>query len=199
VAHTDTVTESPRERLLAAAVELFAESGFAGSSVRDLARKSGMSLAGVYHHFASKDEILFEIQKEAFEQLLLPLTSLDPGLPALGRLEAFVRNHINFFSRKQTKMKLLSHELSALKGERGSAIAQLRGRYHRICFEAVSDLLKTSGRTDLDARVATMCLFGMINWIYRWYPRPHDPNPDLLARQMLDLFLKGVVAPESAV
>lgn len=160
--------------------------------MRDLARKSGISPAGLYHHFASKEEILFEIQREAFEQLLAPLAHFDRTMPALERLEAFVKNHIGFFSRQTTKMKLLSHELSALEGERGQLIARLRARYYQICLGAVTDLLEHMGRTDVNARVATMSLFGMINWIYRWYPRPSDPGPDELAAEMLWLFLHGL-------
>jgi len=181
-----------RQRLLDSAVELFAQEGYTGSSVRDLARQSGISLAGLYHHFASKEEILFEIQKGAFEQLLKPLEEFDPTSSPRDRLALFVRNHIGFFSRQTTKMKLLSHELSALTGDHGGQIDLLRKRYYDICFGAVTDLLRELRRTDLDSRVATLSLFGMINWIYRWYPRPHDPPPDRLAEQMLDLFLHGL-------
>lgn len=181
-----------RDRLLESAVELFATQGFAGASIRDLARSTGMSLAGLYHHFASKEDILFEIQKGAFEQLLAPLADLERSVPARKRLEFFVSNHIGFFSIQTTKMKLLSHELTALGGERRVTIDRLRTRYYQICLEAVSDLLEQTGRTDISPRVATMALFGMINWIYRWYPRPTDPEPDELARQMLDLFQFGL-------
>jgi AcrR family transcriptional regulator len=184
--------ESPRQRLLGSAVELFAHQGYTGSSVRDLARNSEISLAGLYHHFASKEEILFEIQKEAFEQLLAPLAHFDRTIPPGVRLELFVKNHIGFFSRQTTKMKLLSHELSALEGERGNHIGRLRAKYYQICLEAVTDLLEDMGGSEVSPRVATMSLFGMINWIYRWYPRPSDPGPDELARQMLMLFLHGI-------
>lgn len=181
-----------RQRLLDSAVELFAQQGFAGSSVRDLARHCGLSLAGLYHHFSSKEEILFEIQREAFEQLLKPLEDDGRTLSPHERLALFVRNHIGFFSRQTTKMKLLSHELSALRGDHGGQIDQLRRRYYDICHSTVVDLLRELDRTDLNSRVTTLSLFGMINWIYRWYPRPHDPPPDRLADQMLELFLHGL-------
>ncbi len=184
--------DTSRQRLLDAGVVVFAESGFAGSSVRDLAREAGLSLSGLYHHFSSKDELLFEIQRQSFEQLLAPLSVLIRPMPAARRLKAFVYNHVEFFSRQQTKMRLLSHELSALTGEYGDQIDSLRRRYHQICFEAVSDLLIEIKREDVDPRVATMSLFGMINWIYRWYPRPTDPSPEELSRQMLHLFMHGI-------
>lgn len=190
--NTPSAGDTSRQRLLDAGVVVFAESGFAGSSVRDLAREAGLSLSGLYHHFSSKDELLFEIQRKSFEQLLAPLSALIRPMPAARRLKAFIYNHVGFFSRQQTKMRLLSHELNALTGEYGDQIDSLRRRYHQICFEAVSDLLIEIKREDVDPRVATMSLFGMINWIYRWYPRPTDPPPEELSRQMLHLFMHGI-------
>ena len=61
--------EATRQRVVEAAIELFASQGFASASIRDLASAAGVSLAGLYHHFASKDEILFEIQRERRNEL----------------------------------------------------------------------------------------------------------------------------------
>jgi AcrR family transcriptional regulator len=184
--------DTSRQRLLDAGIEVFARGGFAGSSVRDLAREAGLSLAGLYHHFSSKDEILFEIQRQSYQQLLEPLSVMTEDEPPDERLSAFVYNHIDFFSRQQTKMRLLSHELGALTGPYGDEINDLRNRYFQICFAAVRDLLVDLKRDNVNAQVATMSLFGMINWIYRWYPQSTDPPPDELAKQMLHLFLYGV-------
>jgi AcrR family transcriptional regulator len=190
--------DASRQRLLDAAIGLFAEHGFVGSSVRDLARETGMSLSGLYHHFSSKDEMLYEIQKRSFEQLLDPVSHLDPQMSPVDKLQVFIRNHVTFFSRQQTKMKLLSHELGALSGDFGVEISHLRGRYYRICLETVTDLMRELESTEVDPGVATMALFGMINWIYRWYPRPGDPGPEELAKQMLSLFLRGVTGGRSS-
>ena len=181
-----------RQRLVDAAIGLFAERGFATASIREVAREANMSLAGVYHHFNSKDELLFEIQRESFERLMAPLNVLPSSAPARQRLEMFVDNHLSFFSERMTEMKVLSHELEALSGPMGAKIGTYRFRYYRFCLDAVTDLIKERGRKAVDPYVATMSLFGMLNWIYRWYGARREHTPHELGRQMLTIFLQGI-------
>jgi AcrR family transcriptional regulator len=187
--------EATRQRLIEAAIELFAKQGFAGASIRDLASAAGVSLAGLYHHFTSKDEILFEIQREAFGRLIAPLEDIPLDTPPEERLELFIRNHLRFFTHHMTEMKVLSHELEALRGELGKEIAHMRGRYYRFCLEIAKELLEKANREDLNPRVATMALFGTINWIYRWYEPDRERTASDLTRQIITIFLRGVLGP----
>lgn len=185
-------TESPRKRLLAAAVQLFADHGYAGSSMRDLARVTGMSVAGLYHHFESKDQLLYELQRDAFGRLLESAEALPADIPPDERIRQIVQNHLGFFTTHITDMKVLSHELETLEGPMGKEISKLRGRYYDLCLDTVTELLRTNGRDDLDPRVTTMTLFGMMNWLYRWYGAVPEVNADSIACQMADIFLSGV-------
>src|SRR4051812_44400303 len=70
-------------RILKHATEVFCEKGYAGASMRDLSRATGMSLAGMYHYFGSKERLLYLIQKHTFSTILSslrdrPLPSRDP-------------------------------------------------------------------------------------------------------------------------
>jgi AcrR family transcriptional regulator len=159
--------------------------------MRDLAQSAPMSLSGLYHHFRSKDELLFEIQRDAFERLLAPLRNMNSGSPE-AQIEFLVLNHLSFFTRHITEMKVLSHELETLGGAYGRRIGRLRASYYKLCLKIVTELVKSRGRRDLDPRVTTMTLFGMINWIYRWYGSLPGQNATLLARQMTAIFLHGV-------
>ena len=183
---------SSRKRLLSAAVKLFADHGFAGSSMRDLARVTGMSVAGLYHHFESKDQLLYEMQRDAFERLLEPVAEFPSDSTPAEKIQRIVRNHLEFFTTHITDMKVLSHELETLEGDMGKEISHLRGRYYEICLETVTELLRARGRADLDPRVSTMTLFGMMNWIYRWYGTIPGATTHVIARQMADIFLNGV-------
>ena len=69
---------------------------------------------------------------------------------------------------------------------------RLRRNYYDLCLEIVSELLKSRRRRDLDPRITTMSLFGMINWIYTWYKPGTDGPAAQLAKQMTDIFLRGV-------
>ena len=192
-AHPTPVSpETPRDRVRSAATRLFAERGFAGSSLRDLARAADMSLAGLYHHFDSKDKLLFELQSDAYERLKRPLADIPNDAEPVTRLESLVLNHVRFFAGDITSMKVLSHEANALGGELGDRIRRIRRKYYNHFLGAVTELLRTLGRRDLDPRVTTMTLFGMINWIYTWYKPATDGPPDKLASQMAGIFLNGL-------
>lgn len=188
--HDSTVP--PRERVHAAATRLFAERGFAGSSLRDLAKESGLSLAGLYHHFESKDQLLYELQRDAYERLMQPLGSMPADADPLKKLEALVQNHLRFFAADITGMKVLSHEGEALSGDLGDRVRRMRRKYYNHFLGIVTELLRVYRRPDLSPRVATMTLFGMINWIYTWYKPATDGPPNTLASQMVGIFLSGL-------
>jgi len=161
--------------------------------MRDLAARSGMSLAGLYHHFASKAQLLYALEVDAFERLFASLSGMPADGPPEVRLEFLIRNHLEFFTAHIVEMKVLSHELETLQGEPGRKIVAMRAEYYRLCRDVVAELLAAEGRTDLDSRVTTMTIFGMINWIYRWYGSVPAMKADELAAQMSSIVLHGIL------
>src|ERR1700720_4776594 len=103
-------------RILEHATEVFCKKGYEGASMRDLSRASGMSLAGLYHYFGSKERLLYLIQKHTFTTILKQLTTrLDESAEPEQRIRIFILNHLEYFLVNQQGMKVLSHEDEALK------------------------------------------------------------------------------------
>jgi AcrR family transcriptional regulator len=174
------------------ATEVFCEKGYEGASMRDLSRATGMSLAGLYHYFQSKERLLYLIQKHAFttivERLKARLASVtDPEQ----RIRIFIQNHLDYFVTNQSGLKVLAHEDEALKNGLNSEIAGIKRQYYRICLDLMEDL-KRERDLGFSSRTAVMSLFGMINWIYTWYDPRVDGSANELACQMSDIFLSGV-------
>jgi len=190
---TRRIASSSEGQIRAAAIELFARRGFAATSMRDIAKSSGLSLAGLYHHFPGKEELLYRIQEDAYERLMTPLRQLPPDMTPALKIERIIHNHVVFFAGQITEMRVLSHELMALGGDRGRRIGRMRHEYFALCLQAVTGLLRGGGRRAPNARAATMCLFGMINWIYTWYKPERDGNPEALARLMTQILMNGLV------
>jgi len=187
-----TAGEISRERVRTAAARLFARRGFAQSSMRELAREAGMSLAGLYHHFATKDDLLFEIQRDAFDHLFESLRGLPDELTPEEKIAFLIEAHLRVFSTHITEMKALSHEANALSGDLGRRMHQMRRDYYNICLRIVEQLTLARPDYDISPRIATMSLFGMINWIYTWYRPGSDVPAKELARQMTTIFLHGI-------
>ena len=181
------------------ATEVFCEKGYEGSSMRDLSRATGMSLAGLYYYFESKERLLYLVQKHAFttivEELKRRLKDIDD---AEQRIRIFIQNHLEYFVSNQSGLKVLSHEDEALKNGYGSEIAAIKREYYRLCLGLMEDLKRSKG-LNFNSRTAVMSLFGMINWIYTWYNPRVDGNAEALARQMGDIFLGGVTAGSSGL
>ncbi len=182
-------------RLLTAAARVFAEKGYHPTSMRELARETGMSLAGIYHYVTGKDELLYLIQRRSFTQVLSGAESaIDDATRPEERLERFIEHHITFFAGHMSEMKVLSHEAESLQGERLEAVNELKRRYVAL----LTDLIKDADgalRPEVDPHVASYALFGMMNWIYNWYDPTGPISPEALAEQFTRLFLHGLTVP----
>jgi TetR/AcrR family transcriptional regulator, cholesterol catabolism regulator len=181
-------------QILDHATEVFCLKGYEGASMRDLSRATGMSLAGLYYYFQSKERLLFLIQKHTFTTILEKLKArLDNVTDPEQRIRIFILNHLQYFVSNQQGLKVLSHEDESLKNSLGSEIAGIKREYYRICLGLMEDLRRGRG-LDFNARTAALSLFGMINWIYTWYNPRVDGNAEALAEQMGNIVLTGVTS-----
>src|SRR5437868_5993511 len=178
--------------ILRHATEVFCEKGYEGASMRDLSRHSGMSLAGMYYYFESKERLLYLIQKHTFSTIVERLRDRLNGISdPEQRVRIFIQNHLEYFLANQKAMKVLSHEDDVLKNSYGSEIAAIKREYYRICIELL-DQLKLERGLEFSSRIAVLSLFGMMNWIYKWYNQRADGNAESLAQDMAEIFLQGV-------
>src|SRR5712675_1722498 len=178
--------------ILDQATEVFCEKGYEGASMRDLSRATGMSLAGLYYYFESKERLLFLIQKHTFTTIVQRLKArLDGISDPEQQIRIFILNHLEYFLTNPASMKVLSHEAEALKNGFGSEVAAIKREYYRICVGLLDDLKRVRG-LQLSARIAVLSLFGMMNWIYTWHNPRIDADAEQIAREMGDIFLRGV-------
>lgn len=190
---TDSRFDRRLAEILEHATEVFYEKGYEGASMRDLSRATGMSLAGLYYYFESKEKLLYLIQKNTFETILGQLQSrLKEVSDPEQRIRAFVANHLDYFLANQKAMTVLSHEDEVLKGTSGQEVREIKRQYYQLCRGLVEEL-KGERAADIDTRIAVLGLFGMMNWIYTWYKPRVDVDAAELARQMGDMFLHGIL------
>jgi AcrR family transcriptional regulator len=182
--------------ILTHATEVFCKKGYEGASMRDLSRASGMSLAGLYYYFESKERLLYLIQKHTFSTIVQRLKSrlLDVNDPE-ERIRIFILNHLEYFLTNQAAMKVLSHEDEALKDGLGAEVSAIKREYYRICVGLLDDLKRERG-LQFSTRIAVLSLFGMMNWIYTWHNPRIDADAASIAGEMGDIFLRGALGGE---
>jgi AcrR family transcriptional regulator len=181
-------------KILEHATEVFCDKGYEGASMRDLSRATGMSLAGMYHYFGSKERLLYLIQRHTFTTILSQLRDRLSGInDAQVGIDIFIHNHLEYFLEHQQAMKVLSHEDEVLDGDYGRKIAQIKREYYQICRELLDRYKKEKG-LEFDSRTAVLSLFGMMNWIYTWYNPRLDGGAEQLAHEMGRIFFRGISA-----
>src|SRR5258708_8043677 len=198
------------ELILRAAARIFAEKSYHSTSMRDISRSTGVSLAGLYHYCKSKEELLFLIQDHCFGRVLQRLEErLQGESDPIARLRIFVDNHLSFFAANMAEMKVLSHEAESLAGDLHEHVSTRKRQYTRMARKILSEVQQAAanaqrtprrnghlkkGSRPVDVTVATYALFGMMNWIYNWY----DPRGKLSVSQLVDnitrLFLSGFLS-----
>jgi AcrR family transcriptional regulator len=182
------------EFILRTAARVFAEKGFHSTSMRDIARETKVSLAGLYYYCKSKDELLFLIQDNCFGRVASRLEERLRGVSdPVARFRLVVENHLSFFAANMAEMKVLSHEAESLTGEMYAKVAGTKQQYTRTVRRIISEAQqqRAGSHKKIDLTVATYALFGMMNWIYNWYdPRGKLPVADLVDH-VTRLFLSG--------
>jgi len=185
--------------ILRHAARVFSEKGYEGASIRDISRASGISLAGLYYYFESKQKLLYLIQINAFTSILKGLEERLAGVQdPERRLRVLVANHVRYFLGHPTEMKVLAHEEDELEAPYRREVAEIKRRYYELARQIFADLRRQGRARKVNPRVAVLSLFGMMNWIYKWHNPKVDPQAERLAAIVADIFLGGVANGHSA-
>ncbi len=166
--------------------------------MRDLSRASGMSLAGLYYYFDSKEKLLYMIQRHLFLSVMdMVRERLRHESDPEERVRIFIRTHLEYFLVKPEAMKVLSHEDDVLTEQLGTEVSGLKRQYYH-CGGDLVDELKASKKLQFNSRLATLSLFGMMNWTHTWYNPRVDGDARNVAREIGDVFLRGIYQTGSA-
>jgi len=183
-------------RVLEVATDLIARDGYERASMRAVAKAADVSLAGLYHYFDCKETMLFLIQFRTFSSLVHNLREKLVGVSdPIQQLCVMVRAHVSYFAANMAALKACSHELDSLTGDAYEEARRLRREYYELAREIVDRVFNTHTPSDktIDPHVATMSLFGMLNWLYRWYVPKRGHSPTTVANQITTLFLHGIL------
>jgi TetR/AcrR family transcriptional regulator, cholesterol catabolism regulator len=192
-----------RQEILRTAARLFQQRGYDATSMNDVAAALKLSKGGLYHHFQSKDEILYEIMMHAMEiteeRVLNPVRSIaDPE----DRLRTLIRLHIEVvLSPRDREITVMLHENHPLPPSLRKRINARKKDYVHFLENLMTEVQKKAhtrtqnhSRGRVSPRAAAFALLGMINWIYQWYKPEGDLHAQNLIPQFTDLIFGGIFA-----
>ena len=191
----------PREpkwdRVLTSAARLFAEDGFAATSVRAVAERARLTKAGLYYHIKEKEDLLFRICERSIAGILEGARAAcareaEPG----ARLSAIIRNHADFFFRHPHNLTVLNRDMGALTGQQRAAVRALERDYLDLIRGVFREGQRTGAFRPLDPSVCAFTLLAALNTLDRWYDAAGPVKPDTLVAEIETLLMHGFAAPE---
>jgi AcrR family transcriptional regulator len=188
---------TPRQdEILARAAELFAARGYRATSLAELAEAAGIAKPTIFHHFRSKQDILYELYARAMDLALTRMQAVaragdDPAVT----LHGMVREHALLILDNRDVFKILFDEESELSETQLAAIKERQRHYIKLVAREL-ERLRAQGRLRTSApQIAVQGVIGMASWVYRWYEPERTRSPEEIADILADLALDGLVGP----
>jgi AcrR family transcriptional regulator len=180
-----------RSELTRQAARLFAERGYHGTSIGDLADAMGVQKGSLYAHIRSKQDLLYATMREGADAFHGVLDALPEEGPVADRIRLALRGHLRVVSEQLDVATVFMREWRYLEGERREEIVAERRRYEeriRALFHEGRELGEL--RTDLDDATAALLLLSAANWAYTWLQPGRDT--DALADRFYALLVDGM-------
>lgn len=162
--------EATRARLLAAALDTFAAQGFHGTGTRDLAEAAGMSQPALYVHYATKEELLFQLSLDGHRTIvqIVREAAASHDTPA-GRLRAVVRDHSRYHAVHQKQARVVNLEMGALTPEHREVISRYRRELESIVRGILIDGVERGDFHVVDPPMTALALLSLGFDVCRWY------------------------------
>jgi AcrR family transcriptional regulator len=192
---TEKVSPRPREAILEAAMRLFSERGYTGTTMRDIAGAVGVLPGSLYAHIDGKETLLVEIIESGIEKFLAIERLVEASTePADVRMRAAIKAHIATVAQNPERMLIVFHQWRFLGEANRARAVGMRRRYARIFTRIVNDGIETGVfDKDLDPRIAVFSILGALNWTPEWYSPGGSMSADAIGEQMANTLLCGLL------
>lgn len=190
--------EAKREVILHKSADLFAQFGYAGTSIAMIAEACGVSKALLYHYYPDKEAVLYDLLKAHLDELVEAVEGAYASAPAKDRLFAISAALLEAYRDADAQHQVQLANLKLLSEERKTLLLGLERRLVAIFADAIAECVPAVGRGPL-LKPMTMSLFGMLNWHYLWFRDGKGLDRNGYARLVTRLLESGAEAAVAAV
>ncbi len=178
---------------------LFEAFGFHGVTVNEIVEKSGTSKGGFYHHFSSKDELLFVIHDTFITYVLEKAMIANKTYQSpTKKLQAIIKDFVKVFDLYGPHIAVFYQESIYLKPEYETLIKEKRDQFKQMIIETVDEGVQNQEfREDLPVEITAMAILGMVNWTYKWYQQSGLKSIEEIGDIYVNLMLHAVLRMET--
>lgn len=169
---------------IAAATELFAERGYNGTAISDIAARLGLTTASLYYHVSGKQELLLRVLDTGMAKFLDRLETISvQHVSHRLKLRRAVENHLSFVLHHRDAVTVFLRERRFLESPYKEAYEERVDRYD-LLFARIIEAVASEEAQSADPHLLRMAILGMINWTVEWY----EPGGRVGADEVLSTF-----------
>ncbi len=184
-------------KFIKVATDLFSRNGFKGTSIRDIAREMEMTTANLYHHFGTKEGLLFAVEQSTILPIMEELkrvSSLD--LPPMDRLNLLMKTHLTYMGTHQKESKIFFLDQGTSPLDKTNFKKNAQAEIFSIYRREIKRLLSGAGKKG-NPSIAALSVFGIMNWFINWY-HPEGPlSMQAVIQYLIDFALYGLIGEGS--
>jgi AcrR family transcriptional regulator len=182
-----------KETIRSVSIALFFKKGYFATSISDIASGCGIQKASIYYHYASKEELLFQILKGTMDDLTnYLLSNLSKFKNVEARMRAAVNSHVRFHLERQKENFIANSELRGLTSEHYQIIVDKRRNYEKIFQDLIREGIAQSVFADGDVKILSYAILTLCTAGASWYKPDGRLNIDEIAVIYDDFIISGL-------
>ena len=191
--------KSLRDRIIETSLRLFEAHGFHRVTVDQIVKECESSKGGFYHNFKSKDELLYVIHDQFISYVLEKgQAACEQWNTPTERLHNIINSFVTMIDLYKSEVTVFYQESSYLAPEYYKKIKVKRDQYKKLMFKVIEDGIECGEfRKELPVPIIAMAIFGMINWIYKWFNKNGRYTIEEIADIYADMILHSILTKEA--
>lgn len=183
-----------RSEIYERAMELFVERGYDNTPMSLVSKSLGLSKAGIYHYFESKEHLLFRIHEYFMHKNLIPiLEEAEKISNPIQRITYFIKQNTKGLA-SDASGRLLIREASRLSPENYRTIEQIWRRVLDLLRKSIEELNSQGKAKKINPTFAAFAALGMMGWVVYWFDHSRNGSSDEVAESFVEIFFKGMLA-----
>lgn len=190
-----TTTSGERyAEIIDTAIKLFRKKNYHGTSMQDIAEAVGIYRGSLYHYINSKEEILYRIVERPVSKGFESLKKIqEENSPPAQKLRRAIEYHVRHSMEHQAELAIMLEDTKHLSEKGQNRIREAQKRYEGTFLSIIKEGMQKGDFKALDPQVITFAIFGMTNWMYRWYDVDGILSADEIAAFFIDMILNGLL------
>jgi AcrR family transcriptional regulator len=187
-----------KDKIKKSAISLFYKKGYFATSMSTIAMATGIRKSSIYHHYATKEDILLDIFRTTMNDLQNTLQlQLDRAAGAKEKIKAVIYCHIIFHVQRQKEAIIADSELRGLTARNYKEIIQMRDDYERVIQDVLNEGVAEGIFAESDTKIISYAILSMCTAVCTWFKKSGRLSKEAVADIYADFILKGLAATQA--